>query len=255
MSKELITISGVSGVTLDITAQALVLKQQAISKAQAITAVTDSDSQSQAAESLSEIKGILKTLEKSRKEIKAPVLDLGKRIDSKADEFARALDAEAERLNAHITTFYRAEKEKADAERRMVEELERKRREKAEAIAKAHEEEQKRLEQEAAKARTTFEAKELSDQAQRAAASAEAAREKAAETTASPIPVAPKADKMVAKTTWKHRIVSLEKLYHVRPDLVTLEPKTAKINEEIRGGLRQLQGVEIFEETDISVRA
>ena len=255
MSKDLITIHGVQGVTLDLTAEAHLLKASALKESQQIVVVNDSESQQMAVTTLSNLKGILKKLESSRTEIKAPVLDLGKRIDAKAREFALELSAEESRLHNLIQTHYRAEKEKADADRRMAEAMERKRREKAEAEARAIEQERRRLEQEANNAKTAAEYDRRKAEAERLAAEAEKVRA-AAEAAPKPEVESPaKAEKMTVRTVPKHRVLNLAALYHARPELVRMEANTNAINAAIRAGETSIPGLEIWEEPDISVRS
>ena len=85
---------------------------------------------------LSQLKGLLKTLEESRQDVKAPVLQLGRDIDDKAREFAKTITSEATRLQALITTYYRQQAEKVERARRISEDLARKKREAAEAEAR-----------------------------------------------------------------------------------------------------------------------
>ena len=255
MSKDLISISGVSNVSLDITAGAMLLKSQALSKSREILVVNDSESQAIAAESLSSIKGLLKQLENSRTEIKRPVLDLGKLIDGKASEFAKELVQEAERLHGAIQTHFRIEKEKADEARRMAEALEARRRAKAEAEAAAFESEQRRLEEASLNAKTASEVARLDAEAKEKARAAEEAQAKANSVSA-PIVAAPaKADKMSVRMVWKHRVDDIHALLKARPEFVSLEPRTAAINAEIRGGNHSIPGLEIWEEPEVSVRA
>ena len=66
---------------------------------------------------------------------------------------------------------------------------------------------------------------------------------------------AAKPDGISVKKVWKHKLIDIHALYAARPDLVTLEPKTNNINAAIRqDGVRQIPGLEIWEETETSVR-
>ena len=255
MSRALITLAGIQGVSLDISADALLLKNQALTDAASITAVNDGDSQQIATNVLSTIKLILKQLETSRTDIKRPVLDLGKMIDDKAKVFAKELDQEASRLHELIQSHYREEKRKADEARRMQEMLEAKRRAKAEAEARALEEERRRIEQAALKATSETEAARLDEEARQKAAQAEAAQAKAETVTAQVIKAPEKAEKMTVRKVWKHRVTNIQQLLQARPEFVSLEPRTAAINAEIRGGNHSIPGLEIWEEDDITIRS
>lgn len=255
MSRDLLVLSGVSGARLEITADALALKEQALGTSRAIVAVTDSDSQSVAAAALSTLKGLLKQLEASRTEIKRPVLDLGKDIDGIAQQYAKEINEEAARLNSAIQDHYRAEREKAERERKMAEQLEAKRRAKAAEEARLAEEQRRAAEAEALKAKSESEAAYLDAKAAEAAKLAEEAKAKA-EAPSEVQHVAPqKAEKMTVRMVWKHRVIDIAALLAARPEFVSLEPKTAAINAEIRGGTREIPGLEIWEEADVSVRS
>jgi putative heme degradation protein len=86
----ILDIRGAQHVALSITEEALALKASALNNAGAISEVGNKESLDRAAAVVSEIKGILKKLETSRTEIKRPVLDLGKRIDTVAQEYCPA---------------------------------------------------------------------------------------------------------------------------------------------------------------------
>lgn len=255
MSRELILLSGVSGARLEITADALALKEQALEAARGIKLVVDSESQEIASKALSTIKGLLKQLEGSRTEIKRPVLDIGKKIDGIAATYAKELADEATRLHGAIQTHYRAELEKAEMERQMIAKLEAKRRAAAEEEARVVAEAARKAEQAALNAKSESEAKRLDAEAAEAARLSEEARAKAVAPALTSVQAPEKAEKMTVRMVWKHRVTDIHALLKARPELVHLEPKTAAINAEIRGGLHALPGLEIWEEPDVTVRS
>jgi membrane protein involved in colicin uptake len=316
----ILDIRGAQHVALSITEEALALKASALNNAGAISEVGNKESLDRAAAVVSEIKGILKKLETSRTEIKRPVLDLGKRIDTVAQEYATELVLQANRLQASISAYYRAEAEKTEAQRKMLEALAEKRRLKAEAEARAAEEERRQLEAEARaeanrekaaaleaearaeasrekaaaleaearaeanrekaaalEAEARAEASREKAAALEAEARAEASREKAAalakeaaerqaeadaarlkaEASAPPAPVAApaRAEKMSVRKVWKHKVTNIHQVYQHKPELVNLEPRTNAILAEIRAGMTECPGLEIWAEEEVIIRS
>ena len=56
-----------------------------------------------------------------------------------------------------------------------------------------------------------------------------------------------------ASKVWKAEVVNIEELYHVRPDLVKLEPKVREINAAIING-QQIPGLRVYQEYDQRTR-
>jgi hypothetical protein len=225
-----IVIHNLGDVSLSLTPEFTQLKADALAKAHALQPVKDADSQALATEVLSNIKGLLRGIEQTRAQVKAPVLALGKQIDSIAKEATQELVATGIQINEQITAFYRAEAAKAEAARRMQEALDAKRRAReAEAL------------QEAARA------KEAEAQAAQAKADAPPAQP--------PVATAPKAQKMTVRRVWKHEVTDIQALYAARPELCSIEPRTNAILAEIRGGMSECPGLKIWQEDDVTVRS
>ena len=141
----IILLAGIqSPATATSTEAARVKRDQLLSIASGVTRVDSLLSAETAAETLRALKDFTRTIESARKDVKEPVLDLGKRIDALAKELTAQLEAEANRLGGIIGTW-QAEQERIAREAR----------EKAEA-------EERRLWEEA-KAREVAEAKRLAD--------------------------------------------------------------------------------------------
>lgn len=142
------------GYTLAITPDAEKIKAQILAQSARITAVASPADVETARAGLKEMAGFRIALEKSRKAVKEPVLELGKAIDDKAKEFGGDVAAEEKRIEGLITA-YAAEQERKRREaeehaRRAAEEEARLKREKEQAeLARQRAEieaEQKRLE-------------------------------------------------------------------------------------------------------------
>lgn len=128
----------------EITAGAQELKKRAIALAQPITKVETESEQSLAVNALKELKAIRSGMEATRKSVKAPVLELGKRIDSIAAEFLSETDREEMRLQGLINHFQRKQLELKRQEEERI------RREQAEAARLEEDARRKREEAERA---------------------------------------------------------------------------------------------------------
>lgn len=91
----------------EITPDARSLKEEAIKLSTPITKVETDGELSLAVNALQALKAISKGMEATRKAVKAPVLELGKKIDSVAADFLTDSDREEMRLTGLINHFQR----------------------------------------------------------------------------------------------------------------------------------------------------
>lgn len=91
----------------EITPDARSLKEQAIKLSIPVTKVETDGELSLAVNALQALKAISKGMEATRKAVKAPVLELGKKIDSVAADFLTDSDLEEMRLTGLINHFQR----------------------------------------------------------------------------------------------------------------------------------------------------
>jgi chromosome segregation ATPase len=202
MSTTALAILG-DGYQIQITPEAEKQKATIINAARAVVAVTDADSCDIAQSRLRSLASVRTAVESSRKQVKAPVIDLGKRIDGIAADFVAEVIAEEARLSGLVTEYareqqrikreaelaaeqerQRVERERHEAEMAAQREAARIERERQAAERAAHEAEIARLKAEAAQSeegqRAAREAQERAVAAQREAeARAEAARRQA----------------------------------------------------------------------------
>ena len=202
MSTNALAILG-DGYQIQITPEAEKQKATIISAARAVVAVTDADSCDIAQSRLRSLASVRTAVESSRKIVKAPVIDLGKRIDGIAADFVADVIAEEARLSGLVTEYareqqrikreaelaaeqerQRVERERHEAEMAAQREAARIERERQAAERAAHEAEIARLKAEAAQSeegqRAAREAQEKALAAQREAeARADAARRQA----------------------------------------------------------------------------
>src|SRR5215475_10904183 len=89
----------------EITARAMHLKLEAIEAARHVATVTTADEQQVAILALRKLKDVRSELEASRKAVKKPVLDLGRRIDAIATEFGEEVERQYGRLSGMINHY------------------------------------------------------------------------------------------------------------------------------------------------------
>lgn len=259
-----------SGYSLDIAPDALALKADLITSAAAITVVTTNEQADAAREQVKRLASIRNLVEKSRKQVKEPVLRIGKDIDAKAAEFMAELDASEKRLTKligdHATEQLRIQQEaarKAREEREAAERAEaaRVKAEQEAAAAKA------RAEAEAAKPTESMddvraraaaiEEQEAKDEAARKAAEeAAAAKAKQMESFAAPIAQAPAGVTMVPD----FEILDAAAVYAAFPNLCEVTVKRADTLKRIAdfklrtGTLPEVPGLRVFEKPKVGTR-
>ena len=202
MSTAALAILG-DGYQITITPEAEAQKATILTAARAVVAVTDADTCDIAQSRLRSLASVRTAVESSRKIVKAPVIDLGKRIDGIAADFVADVVAEESRLSGLVTEYareqqrikreaelaaeqerQRVERERHEAEMAAQREAARIERERQAAERAAHEAEIARLKAEAAQSEEGQQAARVAQEkalvAQREAeARAEAARRQA----------------------------------------------------------------------------
>lgn len=198
-------------------------KRLIIDAARKVVAVTDQDSFDIAQGRLKSLANLRNAVEKSRTEVKAPVLELGRRIDQVAKDFSAEIVTEEARLSGLVREFVieqqrreREAREAAERERRRIEQEEHERkmaafraeqeaeRQRMAAERAQHEAEMQRLraqqssdaaaqraaeERAAAAHRAQEEARQRAEQAQRDAEAAAAEAKRQAEAAAAAVTV------------------------------------------------------------------
>lgn len=110
--KTAIEVSNLNEVSIKLTEHAELAKREALEASSLIKAVTNDLTQQMAADANVAIKKVLKAVESSRKDVKAPVLEMGRKIDALAKEFIEELEIEESRID-HLIVPYELEKRKA----------------------------------------------------------------------------------------------------------------------------------------------
>jgi len=266
-----IVVSGIGGVLLTVKSDAFTARQNAIDDAKMVRVVSDAFGQESATEALRAIKALLKSIETSRKQIKEPVLALGKRIDSTAAEFVQELDREAARLTGLLASYeleqrriaaeaeakrraeeakLRAEQERQERERFAAERELQRQREEAERAAREAANAEQRAAAHAAAAAAQAEADRIAAERQKA----ELAAKVAAAQAMTPVSAPERAAGQVVRESWTFDVVDLKALAAACPDHVTITPKRADILALIRNGTREIPGLAIRKEVNVGVR-
>lgn len=244
------------GYNLTIAPEAEAQKAQLLKYAALIVEVRDNTASNAAVEQIKRLGDMRRIVEKSRKLVKEPVLDVGKDIDEKAKAFSKEIEAEEKRLSDLVAKHAQA----VEAERqRVLREQEAKRREE-ERIQREAEAARLRAEQEAEAARkAAADAEWAEDPAVVAAAEAQAkqkaeelAAAQAAAEAAKPAPqfdLVPQATSGV-KFEWDFEVTDLHALYQHNASLVKMEAKRSEILANIKliavGDDAQIPGLRIF---------
>lgn len=246
-----LVLRGSNDLGIDIAPSATEARDTALSFACTIAEISDTTPAQLVVDTIKELKAIQKSVEDSRVTVKAPVLELTRRIDTVAKAFIGPVDTEVRRLDA-ILTAYQQEQERirreAEAKRlaaiRAAQEAEERARreaeaarlkaeqEAAEAAQTAHEQADPFAEAEATAAihRAAVEAQVKATEAQALAATAI----KAATVETAAAMAAPKPTGMSVRRQPDFEVVDLLALANARPDLVTIQPKRAEILSHMR---------------------
>lgn len=208
------------------------LALEASGRIKAISSVGDLDA---AAAALTKIKSLTRSVEDSRKEVKAPVLEVGRRIDAVAKDYLTSLESEAKRLSVIVGAYQEAARRKAEKDREEAA--------KAQAAALA--------EMNAKQA----EALANGDEAAADAARAEAADKIAASQLAVIEAEGPRPDGIVTRTSWKFEVLDIHTLHSNRPELCVIEPNNAAIRAVVKASNGSaIPGLRIWQEAGAIVR-
>lgn len=215
----LMTVNNVGAVEIDMAPDALAVKTATLAAAALVQTVSDAFTLDTAAEALKSVNALLKQVEACRKQVKGPVLDLGKKIDATAAAFCAELTKEKARIGTLIATYEVAmRKEREAAERRMREEQARIRAETAQQFNAAQTDADRSAVIDAAKAQLASVAVDAPD-----------ARPKG----------------LSLRTTLKFEVVDAAKLMASHPELFSPDEKKIRMALKIN---RNLPGVNVWEE-------
>jgi len=203
-----LTISPLGSTEIELTPDAHAASKAALALAHEVTTVSDAFDAGLAADALSELQTLERSVEAARKEVKAPVLELQRRIDGLAKEFICDVATESLRIG-RLLGEYQAN------ERRKQQEAEREARKREQyRLAQLEAERQERIEQET-KGRTEALTPDLERLEEEAAREIVAIRQEAA-TVASKAPAGTS-----TRGTLRFEVEDSAALLKARPDLFT----------------------------------
>lgn len=138
---QLIEVQALPALPPSATEAARKLRDDLLAKARKGVAITTPEAAVKAAAFLKELTAFTRTIEDTRKVVKAPVLELSKKIDATASELVDPIEAEAKRIGNMLAQFQADQKKREEESRRLAyEEQERIRREAEERERKIREE-------------------------------------------------------------------------------------------------------------------
>lgn len=235
-----LTLTGLQSAEIAIADEARAMRDKLLVEIRDITAVSDAFDADVAADVLKRATQLTRGIEANRTTVKAPVLDLGRKIDALAKEIVADLTVEIGRVSRVLGDYQIAEKRKAEAAERLA--RDEARRIQAEAEQKARE---------AAKAAN-------SDTEALAAASEimDTAAAKIVETRKAIVStVAPKAAGTAVREDVCFEVTDIVALYAARPELVNLEPNGSAIRAICKANPKlQLPGLRHWTEAQTNIR-
>lgn len=268
MSSEFLTIAGLDAASIASTLGARQQRDTLLAQAAAVPQITDTDSANAAGKVLVFLKEFSRSIEASRKDVKSPVIELGKQIDALASDLTARVEAEAARLGKALGAWQAMQNALAKEQARKAWEAEQAiKRAAAEAERIAAEElaaVQAELDAKAARAHTVEGAERAAlekAQAERKAAEAQQRRidEEAARLVAVQAAVtttAPKPEGVSTRVELCYEVTDIVSLYESAPYLVRMEVNGAALKQALKNlrADQHLPGVRHWTETRSIVR-
>ena len=212
---------------ITFTKEAEAQKDQALTCAALIGRVTNAEENQTAVEAQTVLKTIISTVEKARAEVKAPVLEYGRAIDTAARTFVEELQQELQRVSGLVGDFATLEQAKvraAEAARRLEEETLERQRQEAIAQAPSHE---------------SLDA--INEHYNRLAADL-------------PVVTAVRADGQIIKSDWVIEVTDAWLLARAHPTCVDIKPRISEIKELLKLGVH-VKGIKATQIVSANVRA
>lgn len=225
-------------------------KANVLGTAALVTSVKSEVELGAAVAAVKEAKRLLKEVEGYRKELKGPVINLGKKIDSVADGYTKEIAQEVARIEGLVTAW-------TIAERKRVEEEERKRQQEIARLRADEERKRREAEVAQAKAETAVDSDDVyaaMEAVVDAEADAERIAEKTREVVTAPLPEAVRVRGMVSKPKIEWEVTDIQALYAAAPHLVRLEPNAGAIRA-IVCETTKLPGLRVWASERVIVRS
>lgn len=239
MSTAQITLRNAELVTASATQQAFDTRDGLAITIATIESVANATQAEHAAAVLKDVKRFTRLIEDSRRLVKAPVLELTKKIDGLAGELSDHLESESVRISKLLGIWQAEQNRLAEKAAREAQEKERQIREEAaaelaRAQAMARNDEQAEADTERIEAQTF---------------------DRIVEARTSGTLVAPKPAGISTRTVTRYEVVDIKALYAARPEMVRLEENASVINAVLRGSPSlQIPGLRTWRESAAIVR-
>lgn len=242
------------------------LKLSLLKNSASVKVVDDKPSEAIALSTASELASFRKQLETTRKAVKQPVLDLGKRIDAVAEKFGQEVEVEEKRIRTHLGSY---QMKLAQEQQKIMEAVRVKQQEAARILREAEEaQKQKSLaEAEALRLSQLKKSQPLAEvKAERLAekleAKAEALEQQALDARVAAMQMEQIADDTKVKgggMTWDYEVTDIQALYAECPELVKLEDKRRDILDRLKtledsGKPTGIHGLRTFKVPSIRIR-
>jgi hypothetical protein len=219
MSEQLLTVSELQSVEIALLPDAEASKQQLLAESQGVVSIDDAFDAECAADVLAKLSTAIKQMEDARKTVKAPVLDLGRRIDGLAKGWLDGIEDEKKRISRVLGDYQLAERRKREQAEREAQE----------AARKAFEEAQK-AEQPAEAMQAVIEQvnQQVADSSHKIAGTS-------------------------VRENWKFEVVDINALFKAMPHLCKIEPNNSLIRSTIAYN-KSIPGVKVWSEAVSSAR-
>ena len=218
MSAELISVE-IQENGIFTTDEAQVVASNLSSELMSVKVVNSPETQAVATEIAVKAQKFIKEVEACRKSVKAPVIELGKRIDKLADELSAPVKEEMQRVGTMVAKFQTAEAArvaKEQQERRMLE---------IQAMSAKFEADKK-----AAEAAAGMQTEAELQAAVAAETEAKRKEKEMYDTLTAPAPAAIKASGSVTKQVLRYEILDQALAFHHAPHLFKVEIKPSAVN-------------------------
>jgi hypothetical protein len=202
-----------SALSVSVTPKAEELKLKALEQSSPVERVDNATQQEIAVAAQLALDNVMRATEKARKSIKAPVIELGRKIDSQAEAFIKELQDERYRVTKLLADFQALELARVRA---------------AEAATRLEAESLERKRQEELATATDLDHID---------AIQERFNAQSAELASKPIPVAAKAEGQVVRNDWDVVVTDPYKLARYHPQCVTITAKVGEIKQLLQQGI------------------
>lgn len=248
-----LAVSGLGKLDITVSPEADQKKADALELAKTIKTVSNKQEQQDEIACASLIKALINGMEKTRKEVKQPVLDAGRMIDDIAKIYSGTLIRELERIEKLSSAFQEQENKRLEAIRQEQERLNREAAEAAEAERRAY---VKMMEAERIKAQSTGDTTALTAIQIAADEAAERNAEEARARQQALVAVAPaNAEGARVVTGWEFEVTDIHVLYKAMPHLVQLEPRKALIKAALELCNGSIPGIRAWQATKVQSKA